>query len=144
MGRALAFVALLLAVAGFALLNWGAFTAPTAISLGVATVQAPLGLLMLGLVALLCVLFAVWVIALQGTALLDARRQTKALQAQRELADSAEASRLAELRAELLTRLDRLQDESRLALEQHANSLAAQIGELEDRLARSAVLPPSR
>src|SRR3954447_8251266 len=88
----------------FALLNWGAFSALTPISLGFTTVQAPLGLIMLGLSAFLCVLFAVWVIVLQASSLRDARRQTKELQAQRDLADRAEASRFTELRADLLKR----------------------------------------
>lgn len=142
MFRALAFFLLLLLIGLFALLNWGAFTALTPLSLVVTTVQAPLGLVMLGLVAFLCVLFTVWVIALQAGALRDARRQTRELQAQRELADTAEASRFTELRTELIARLDRLQTESRLATEQSGNALAAQIAELDDRLERGRLLPP--
>ncbi|HEY8707061.1 MAG TPA: LapA family protein [Burkholderiaceae bacterium] len=140
--RALAFFLVLALVGLFALVNWGAFTALTPLFLGVTTVQAPLGLIMLGLLAFLCVLFTVWVIALQASTLMDARRQTRELQAQRDLADKAEASRFTELRTELLARLDRLQDESRLALEQSGNSVAAHIGELEDRLERARLLPP--
>ena len=141
--RALAFFLVLALVGLFALVNWGAFTALTPLFLGVTTVQAPLGLIMLGLVVFLCVLFTVWVIALQASTLMDARRQTRELQAQRDLADKAEASRFTELRTELLARLDRLQDESRLALEQSGNSIAAHIGELEDRLERARLLPPA-
>ena len=140
--RAIAFTLVLALVGLFALVNWGAFTALTPLSLGVTTVQAPLGLIMLGLVALLCVLFTVWVIALQASALLDARRQTRELQTQRDLADKAEASRFTELRTELMVRLDRLQAESRLAIEQGANSVSAHIGELEDRLEQARLLPP--
>ena len=140
--RALAFSVVLALVGLFALVNWDAFAALTPLSLGVATVQAPLGLIMLGLVAFLCVLFAVWVIALQAGALRDARRQTRELQAQRDLADKAEASRFTELRTDLLARLDRLQNESRLALEQHGNTIAAHLCELEDRLERARLLPP--
>ncbi len=143
MTRAIAFCLVLLFVAAFALLNWGAFSALTPISLGVTTVEAPLGLIMLGLVVFLCVLFTVWVVAIQGAALLDTRRQTKELQAQRDLADGAEASRFTELRAELIARLDRLQAESHIALEQHGSSIAAHIGELEDRLERARVMPPA-
>lgn len=140
--RALAFFLMLPLVGLFALVNWTAFTAPTPLSLGVTTVQAPLGLIMLALLAFVCVLFAVWVIALQAGALRDARRQTRELQAQRDLADKAEASRLSELRTDLLARLDRLQNESRVALEQHGNSIAAHIGELEERLERAGLIQP--
>ena len=140
MFRALVLFLVLLFVGLFALINWGAFVAPTPLSLGFTTVHAPLGLIMLALVAFLCVLFTVWVITLQARSLKDARRQTRELQAQRDLADKAEASRFTELHAELMARLDRLQADARLAVEQSANSTAAHIGELEDRLDRAGLM----
>jgi uncharacterized integral membrane protein len=106
-------------VALFAALNWSAFLAPTTISLGVAQVQAPLGLIMLVLMAVLAALFLAYVVYLQSTVLLEARRHAKELQAQRELADQAEVSRFTELRAYLDTRLSELE-----------NSLSAEIGEM--------------
>lgn len=141
MARAISFIVVLLLIGLFAALNWNAFLATTPLSLGVTTVQAPLGLIMLGLVAFLCVLFGVWVIALQANALLEARRQTKALQAQRDLADSAEASRFTELRTQMTSRLDTMQRELHLALEQGGNTMAAHLGQLEDRLERVGRLP---
>lgn len=131
MTRALIFFLVLVLVGLFAAVNWDVFTALTPLSLGFTSVQAPLGLIMLGLVAFLCVLFTVWVIVLQANALRDARRQTKELQAQRDLADRAEASRFTELRTDLLARLD-----------EHANGTAAHIAQLEDRLERARLLPP--
>ena len=142
------------AIAVFTALNWSAFMAPATLSLGVANVQAPLGLVMLGLVAFLAALFLVFVIYLQTSVLLEARRHARELQANRELADQAEASRFTELRgfleAELtrqagldaesrvvvLARLDQLDRDLRSAVEQSGNTLAAYIGELEDRLER--------
>jgi uncharacterized integral membrane protein len=110
-------------VALFAALNWSAFLAPTTISLGVAQVQAPLGLIMLVLMAVLAALFLAYVVYLQSTVLLEARRHAKELQAQRELADQAEVSRFTELRAYLDTRLSELE-----------NSLSAEIGEMRGYL----------
>jgi len=129
--RTLILFVVILFIGLFAAINWAVFTALTPISLGFTTVQAPLGLIMLGLVAFLSVLFTVWVILLQATSLRDARRQTKELQAQRDLADRAEASRIAELRNDLLRRLD-----------ENTNSIAAHIAQLEDRIERERVLPP--
>ena len=140
--RALAFFLVLVLVGLFALLNWDVFAALSPLNLGVTTVQAPLGLIMLGLVVFLCVLFTVWVVSMQASSLMEARRQTRELQVQRDLADKAEASRFTELRTELVARLDRLQSESRIAIEQNANSVAAQVGELEDRLVRDRLLSP--
>lgn len=142
MVRALVFFLVLVLVGLFALINWSAFSALTTLSLGFTAVEAPLGLIMLGFIVFLCVLFTVWVISLQAGSLMESRRQTKELQAQRNLADKAEASRFTELRTELMARLDRLQTDSRTMLEQNANSVAAQIGELEDRLERERLLSP--
>jgi uncharacterized integral membrane protein len=142
--RAIAFFLILVLVGFFALINWQVFSALTPLSLGFTTVQAPLGLIMLGLTAFLCVLFTVWVISLQASALMEARRQTKALQTQRELADKAEASRFIELRNDVIARLDRLQEESRLALEHSGNSLAAHLGHIEDRLEHASLLNSPR
>lgn len=152
-------LAVLSAMAAFAALNWDLFVAPGTLSVGFAEVQAPLGLIMLGLVALLTALFLVFVVYLQASVLLDTRRHAKDLHANRELADKAEASRFTELHGflaaelsklatgrdeppqmELLNRIEQLDRDLRAALSQAENSLAAQIGELEDRIERSARL----
>lgn len=147
------------AIAAFSALNWNQFIAPTTLSLGVTELQAPLGVLMLGVVAFLTAFFLVFVVYVQASALLDSRRHAQELQLNRELADKAEASRFTELRAFLeaelqklanrdsgsraatdaavLARLDRLEKDLLTAVEQSGNSLAACIGELEDRLERN-------
>lgn len=152
--RSLLFILILVAVSAFAVLNWSAFLAPTTLSLGVADIQAPLGLVMLGVLIFVAMVFLVFVVYLQTTVLLDARQHAKELQSNRKLADQAEASRFTELRnflelelkkqttqhaeaqAVLLNRLDLLGREVRLAVEQSGNSLAASLGEIEDKLDR--------
>jgi len=126
----------LAAVVLFAAVNWHAIVTPTTVSLLVTDIQAPLGLVLLGIIVLITALFLIFVVYLQTTVLLDARRHSRELQTQRELADSAEASRFTELRSHLDTELRRLSDEMRAAIEQSGNTLAAYIGELEDRLER--------
>lgn len=139
-------------ITAFAALNWSAFITPTDLSLGFTSTQMPLGLLLLGLLAVLTTLFLIFAVYMEGTALLESRRQTRELRANRELADQAEASRFTELRAflvaelakqaqqhtqsqaALLSRLDRLEQDMRAFTEQSGNTLAAYIGELEDRL----------
>lgn len=143
------------AVTVFAVLNWSVFTAPATLSLGVAHIQAPLGLVMLGMLAFLVVLFLVFVVYLQTSVLFDARRNARELLASRELADQAEASRFTELRgflegelkrqadlgaesrAAVLARLDQLDRDLRSRIEQAENTLSAYIGELDDRLERN-------
>lgn len=155
--RTIAVLLLLAAIAVFALLNWGAIMAPTTLSLAFTTVQAPLGLVMLGLVALVTIVFLAFVVYLQSSVLLETRRQARELQNQRNLADQAEASRFTELRShvdaqfgklaqqssdsreQIWARLQAIESNVRTAFEQTGNSLAAQIGELEDRLERGAL-----
>jgi len=117
--RSVGLLLLLAALAAFVVANWSAFTAPTSLSLLVGTVQAPLGLLMLMITALLGVLFLAYIVWLQTSVLLESRRLNRELAAQRQLADQAESSRFTELRAHI---------------DQSINGLAAQIAELDDRL----------
>ena len=121
--RTLVVVVLLLLVALFAGLNWAAFTAPTELWLGVATVRAPLGLILLAMMVFLAAVFLGYVVYLQTSFLMEARRNARELQAQRELADQAEVSRFTELRTHLDTRLTEIE-----------NSLTADIGELRNRV----------
>jgi len=141
-----------IAFAAFAFLNWSAFITPTTLSLGFVQVEASLGLVMLGLLACFATLFMVFILYLQSSVLLDTRRNAKELQANRELADKAEASRFTELRtfleaelkrqedqgaeskAALFERLDKLDRDLRYTVEESGNVLTAYIGELEGRL----------
>ena len=82
--RTLFFVIILGAIGALAALNWEAFNTPTALWLGVASVQAPLGLVMLGLTAALTFYFLVCILYLQSSVMLEARRHAKELQNSRE------------------------------------------------------------
>lgn len=149
-------LAVLAIIVIFAAANWSVIMAPTTVSLIVTDIQAPLGLLLLGITVVITALFLVFVAYLQTGVLLEARRHSRELQAQRELADKAEASRFTELRTHLdtelrrigdqvaesrtaaIARLDHAERELRTAVDQAGNTLAAYIGELEDRLERKA------
>ncbi len=152
--RTVVLLVVLAVLAIFTALNWTAFTTPTTLSLVFATVQAPLGLLMLVVSGLLAALFLLYVVYLQSTVILEARKSARELQAQRQLADEAEASRFTELRAFLEARisklevdvaqsrsaaqsgLDRLATDLRGTIEETGTVLTAYIAEVEDRLER--------
>lgn len=152
--RSLLFLLVFGALAAFVLVNWQVLNTPTNLSLAFADVQAPLGLVMLGFLVVVTLLFLSYIAWLQMAGLAETRRHGKELQAQRTLADQAEASRFTELRtfldaqfarsaaqrAELdegvHARLDSLEENVKAALEAQGNSLAAQIGEIGDRVDR--------
>lgn len=152
--RSLLFLLVFGALAAFVLVNWAALNAPTTLSLAFAEVQAPLGVVMLGFVVAVTVLFLAYIVYLQMSGLLETRRHGKELQSQRALADQAEASRFTELRgfldgeftrlgqrqaeldAALRARLDTLERQLKLDIEQQGNSLSAFVGELGERIDR--------
>jgi type III secretory pathway component EscR len=149
--RTLLIVLILGALALFTTVNWTAFTTPTTLSVVFATVEAPLGLVLLGMVVALAALFLIYVVYLQSSVLFETRRHARELHAQRELSENAEVSRTYELRsfletqlqalgqqteqskAELSARLDQLEGDLRRSIEQCQNSLAASMAEIDDR-----------
>lgn len=154
--RTILIVLALGALALFTAVNWSAFTTPTTLSVIFATVEAPLGLVLLGMVVLLAALFLIYVVYLQSSVLLETRRHARELHSQRELAEHAEISRIQDLRsfletqlktfgqqsewsrAEMSAKLDRLESELRQSIEQCQNSLAASMAEIDDRLEHGA------
>jgi uncharacterized integral membrane protein len=149
------------AIAAFVAVNWEAVTTPTSLSLMFTTVQGPLGLIMLGLAAVLTLLFLVFLMYLQASAIFEGRRYARELQAQRELTEQAETSRFTELRSfleaelpkladqtanlktDVQTRLDQLDQDLRSTIEQSGNTVAAYICEFEDRLERERKSGPT-
>jgi uncharacterized integral membrane protein len=149
----IALVALVL-LALFAAANWSLLTAPATLSFLVFSVEGPLGLILFGATLVLAVLFATYALSLRTTALVETRRHMKALETQRALADSAEASRftalgaqlerehaslratIAEAHAETLRRADALQDALTRSCGETGNALFANIGQIDDKLDR--------
>ncbi|MCB2229862.1 LapA family protein [bacterium] len=132
--RTLLIVITLSAIAAFVWLNWSAITLTTTLSLGVATIQAPLGFLLLSLLVLFTVLFFAFVIYSKTSGFFKERHHSREMQATQELADSAETSRFTELRellgvelkkqaelygestAKVLARLEKLDSDFRSAI----------------------------
>ena len=160
--RTLFLVLALGALALFTAANWSAFIAPTTLSVIFATIEAPLGLVLLSVVVLLTALFLIYVVYLQSSVLFETRRHARELHAQRELAEHAEISRLHDLRSsleaqlqtlgkqteqaktELSARLDQIERDLRQSIAQCQNSLAASIAAIDDRLEHSAAESQSR
>ncbi len=144
------------ALATFAIVNWSQFMTSTPLSLVFTTVEAPLGFVMLVLAGILTVMFLTFVVYLQTSVIIETRRYAREARAQRELAEQVETSRFTELRAfleerlenldghinqwqeEVHTRMDQLDSELKSSVEQAGNTLAAYIGELEDRLEKDS------
>jgi uncharacterized integral membrane protein len=160
--RTAVLLVILVALGIFTAVNWPVIATPTPLHLVFARVEAPLGIVLLGGTAGVTVRYALVLSWVETTALLEARRYARELQAQRQLAESAEASRYAELKAlletelaalralpervsqDLSTRIDRVGDQLQGEIERTGNTLAAHFGELEDRLNRGERPAPPR
>lgn len=92
----------------FLIVNWSALAAPAMLSLGFRTVEAPLGLVMLGLTMLVGLLFAAYATHLRQSALIQAGRNAEELQAQRQIAEQEESSRFTALRQDMEAGFKRL------------------------------------
>lgn len=142
----------LVLVGGFAYQNWAEFTRASTLSFGVIEATVPLGVLLLGVLAVVLAVFLLSSAAQESRHLLDQRRTNRALQAQRDLAEKAEASRYTELRQHIDTRLQDVrtqgtvassdfersmlqgQRELRTQMEQVLHVLASRLGDIEARL----------
>ena len=143
----------------FVALNLEEFNRLSLLSLGFTSLQAPLAMIMLMALAAALLIFLLFSAYAKSAYLIDNRRTARELKAQRELADKAETSRFTELQQYLAAeshamaerearnslrldeRLADLQADLESRIEQSGNTLAAYIGELEDRLERSAGKP---
>ncbi|MDO9404286.1 MAG: hypothetical protein Q7T87_09660 [Polaromonas sp.] len=141
-------------LAGFTALNIDEFSRSSLLSLGFTTIDVPLGLVMLLLLVVAVVIFLASTLYMQSQNLIETRKYARELQAQRELADKAEASRFTELQhyiesqnlaAEnrqvaahtvLNEKLAQTQAALLTRLEESDSATAAYLGELEDRLDR--------
>ena len=150
--RLLFIVVAIVLVAGFAGQNWPEFNRTTPLNFGLVVSEAPLGLILLSLLGLTLAVFLVSSATQESRYLVEHRRTTKALEAQRELADKAESSRFTDLRQHIDTHLRenrqreaiaatefeksmvQSQRELRNQLEQMNHTLATRLGELESRI----------
>ena len=87
----------------FAGLNWTALSTDTALNLAVMQVQAPMGIILLGLTALFVALFFIATLYSRISNLMETRRLHKEVRAAQDMADKAEASRLEGLQHSMLT-----------------------------------------
>lgn len=158
--RSIFLLIFIICVTIFVSLNWYELSRQTTLNLGFTSAKGPLGLIMLGLLLTSSLVFAAYSLAIQTASLFENRSHSKELKAQRELADKAEASRFTELRhlierintdnqtrakeaQDLLSeRLGLLQQDLRNAVETNGNSLAAYLGEMDERFKHNGSTTP--
>jgi len=134
----------------FLVINWPGIVADVEVDFGFVKTQAPLTLLVLlglGVLVILCLLYAMW---MQASMALEVRKVRREAEKARELAETAEKSRFLELKASIeklekefqekaderktamVSRVDALEKSFEEGLVETINSLSSSVGELED------------
>jgi uncharacterized integral membrane protein len=138
-------------LAVFTLANWTVLSASSTLSFIVFDIEGPLGVILLGAMLVLVALFVVYALTLKTGMLMESRRHNQELEAQRKLAEAAEASRLSELRTQIEREFAQLRDaiggvDGRMdgheqamkqSLNEAANGLAALVAEMDDKIDRA-------
>ena len=142
--RTVLLIIVVVTTAAFLFINWRVFSAASNWNFLIGTIEMPIGVVMLGLLAVVILAFAIYVGIWQGTRLMDYRRQSKEMQAQRTLADDAEASRFTQLSTLMRDEMSKLEKRLETALDalrgdvrDTENSIAATLAEMDDRLQRA-------
>jgi len=135
--RTLTVIVVLVLLGLFAGLNWPAFTAPATLNLLFAKVQAPLGLVMLGVILVLTLLYVLFSLGVEASALIEVRRYARELYQVRKQLENEEESRFLQLKGFLEAEFAR-QGETHAqlskALSEGFEELRRGLGVLEERL----------
>ncbi len=147
--RTIIVVVVLVLLAVFVWQNWAAFNAPGDIKVLNQTTEAPLGLVMLGILGGLTLLYVVLYSSMRTASLIEFRRYSKEAEASRKLADEAESSRLGNLQTFLDVELknvhaaiDAAAGALREEIDTRHNIVIAHLGQIDDRLERAGAGPP--
>lgn len=132
--RLLFLVVAILLVAGFAAQNWSEFMRTSPLNFGVVVEEAPLGLIMLGVLGVTLLVFLVGSAMQQSRFMLESRHHAKTLQAQRDLAEKAEASRFTDLRQQLDAHLRENRQRDSIAATELEKAMVQSQRELRDQL----------
>lgn len=149
--RVVFIVLALLVVGGVAALNWPEFTRTEPMNFGLFTSEGSVGLFMLAAFGVTILVMLLGSAMQESRFMLESNRQAKALQAQRDLADKAEASRFTDLRqhidmhlrenrqreaiaaTEFEKAMVQSQRELRTQLEQMSRSIDSRLADLQGR-----------
>ena len=129
--RSLALLVAFALVGVFITLNWTLISQNMPLNFGIAQVDAPLGLVLVGMIITLSALFLLYIVYMQANMLLEHRRRDKEMAEQRALADMAEASRFTDLRQYLQDEINNIAR----AREDHKLQIMARLDRMESGLA---------
>ena len=121
-------------VGGFAALNWPEVMRTSRLNFGLLFTEASLGGILLGALALTLLVFLVSSAIQESRSLIAWNRHSRALEAQRDLADRAEASRFTDLRQHIDTTLRETRQREAVATSEFEKSMMQSQREMRAQL----------
>lgn len=128
--KTIVLILVLLMLAIFVWQNLVAFTTPGELQVFVWPLEAPLGLVMLGILGAAALLFSILLGSSRASSMVEMRHYAKEIEAARKLADEAEASRVLALQDAIAGAFA----EAEAAAEARHNILVAHLSQMDDRL----------
>ena len=107
--RTLFLLLILILMAVFLIINWGALSAETTVNLVYTEIQAPLGILVVGGFAAVVFILLIYMVWQQASVTMELRAAYKEARNARVVSDDAEKSRFAESNRILLERIEKLE-----------------------------------
>ncbi len=122
----------------FAGVNWGLFAREDTISFVFFSVRAPFGVIMLGIVGVVSLLYMVFIARAEIAGLMEVRKKNRELEEVRTLAMNSEKSRVTEMQNMVAGRMDELGGEL-IALKERFGSVERRVGDIVRRFDEEGV-----
>ena len=136
--HSIALALVLFAVVLFAGVNWELFSREDTISVVFFSVRAPLGVIMLGIVGFVSLLYMVFVVRAEIFSLVEVRKKNRELEEARALAMNSEKSRVTEMQSMVAGRMDELGGEL-IALKERFGAVERRVGDIVRRFDEEGV-----
>lgn len=107
--RTLGMLLIVIVMAVFLIINWGTLSQVTTVNLVYTEMEAPLGIIVVAAFAAVVVLLMAYTVWQQASVMMELRAAYKEARTARQMAEDADKSRIAEIRADLKERMEKME-----------------------------------
>lgn len=107
--RTLGMLLIVIVMAVFLIINWGALSQVTTVNLVYTEMEAPLGIIVVAAFAAVVVLLMAYTVWQQASVMMELRAAYKEARTARQMAEDADKSRIAEIRADFKERMEKME-----------------------------------
>ena len=107
--RTLGMLLIVIVMAVFLIINWGTLSQVTTVNLVYTEMEAPLGIIVVAAFAAVVVLLMAYTVWQQASVMMELRAAYKEARTARQMAEDADKSRIAEIRADFKERMEKME-----------------------------------